>query len=165
MTKQSDDELKAGLLDVILERSQQSNRQMWWPFTGASMLPHVKECDMLLVQHGLDRIRLGDVVVFRAAGELVAHRVLSIKRHPGKKIYLMKGDNRHTFDPPVPESSVVGRAMRIKRGEKSIDLERSHMKFRNLALAAFSYGMGCSYKLARIRRLLAALIARGRNHE
>lgn len=165
MTKRSNNELKAGLLDVILERSQRTNRQVWWPFTGTSMLPRIKEGDMLLVQHGLYRIRSGDVVVFRAAGELVAHRVLSIKRHSGKKIYLMKGDNRRTFDAPVSESSVVGLVVRIKRGEKSINQERSHAKFLNLAFAAFSYAMGCLYRLARVRRLLAALIAKGRNHE
>ncbi len=155
MTKRSNDELEAGLLDVVLEQSHRTNRQAWWPFTGASMLPRIKEGDKLLVQHGSYRIRSGDVVVFRAAGELVAHRVLSIKRYSDKKIYLMKGDNRRTFDAPVPESSVVGRVMRIKRGEKSIDLERSHARFLNLAFAAFSYATGCLYKLARIRHLLS----------
>lgn len=165
MTKQSDKELKAGLLDVILERSHRTNRQVWWAFIGVSMLPRIKEGDMLLVQHGSYRLRLGDVVVFKAAGELVAHRILSIKRHGGKKIYLMKGDNRRTFDAPVSESFVVGRVMRIKSGEKSIDLEKSYARFRSLAMAAFSYAMGCLYKLARIRRLLAALIAKERNYE
>jgi len=154
MTKQSNDKPKTGLLDVMLERSQRTNRQMWWPFTGTSMLPRIKEGDELLVQHGTYRIRLGDVVVFKAAGELITHRLLSIKRHSDRKIYLMKGDNRRGFDGPIPESSVVGRVVRIRRGHKSIDLERSHTRFLNLGMAAFSYAVGCLYKLARIRSMI-----------
>ncbi|MFC1716954.1 S24/S26 family peptidase [Candidatus Poribacteria bacterium] len=153
MTKLSDKELKAGLLDVILERSRRTNRQIWWSFTGTSMLPRIKEGDMLLVQHGLHRIRSGDVVAFRAGGELITHRVLLIRRHGDRRTYLMKGDNRRLFDALVYETSVMGRVVRIKRDEKSIDLERSHSKFLNLAIAAFSYTMGCLYKIARINFL------------
>ena len=68
--------MKNELLNTALELSQQADQQVWWPFVGDSMSPHIEAGDMILVQHTLRPLRLGDVIVFKCADELVAHRVV-----------------------------------------------------------------------------------------
>ncbi len=145
--------LRKELLDVALELSQQADQQIWWPFVGSSMTPHISEGDMLLVRHSLHPIRLGDIIVFKAAGGLVAHRVVFIRRHDSENIYRTKGDNSCSFDAPVRQSSVLGRVVRIQKDNKSISLETSHIKFLNFLSALYSYLIGILYQAVRLKSL------------
>ena len=136
------------LSDAILELSQKANRRIWWPFVGTSMSPYIREGDVLLVQHALHTIRLGDVIVFRRAGGLIAHRVVLIKKHGNSSVYRTKGDNARSLDAPIPQSSVLGRVVRIQKNNRSINLEKAHAKLLNFVLALSSYAMGVLYKFA-----------------
>ena len=136
----SDKQLKEGLLDAALELFQQTQQRTWLPFVGTSMSPYIKEGDMLLVQHALRPIRLGDVIVFKRAGGLIAHRVVFIKKHGNKITYRTKGDNLCSFDALIPQSSVLGRVVRIQKNNKAISLEKLHVKLFSFSLALF-YGI------------------------
>ena len=141
-----DKQLKEGLLDAALSLFQQAHQQSWLPFVGTSMSPRIEEGDMLLVQHDLRPIRLGDVIVFKRAGCLIAHRVVFIKNH-GKKIsYRTKGDNFCPFDAIVPQSSVLGRVVRIQKNNRTISLEKPYVKLFNCGLALASYAYGILYQ-------------------
>ena len=141
--------LESCILDAALELSQQANQRTWWPFVGTSMSPYIKEGDMLLVQHTLHPIRLGDVIVFKQAAGLIAHRVVLIRKHGNNSVYRTKGDSFCSFDAPIFQSSVLGRVVRIQKNDKSISLEKPHMKFLNLMLALFSYASGIVYSTYR----------------
>jgi signal peptidase I len=136
------------LSDAVLDLSQQANQRIWWPFVGTSMSPYIKEGDMLLVQHALHPIRLGDVIVFKRAGGLIAHRVVFIRKHGNHSVYRTKGDNTRSLDAPVLQSSVLGRVVRIQKSNKSISLEKPHAKLLNFVLALSSYAMGIFCKFA-----------------
>lgn len=156
MTKRSDRELEEKLLDVVLELSQQTRHQTWLPFIGASMLPYIKEGDMLLVKHALHSIRLGDVIVFKSSGGgFIAHRLVFIRRYGNKSLYRTKGDNVYSLDAPILQSSVLGRVTYIRRStaccqlvknSKSINLEKQYIRLFNFVLALSSYTIGVLYQ-------------------
>ena len=149
----SDKQLKERLKDAALLLFQQSHQQTWLPFVGTSMSPYIKEGDMLLVRRALHPIRLGDVIVFKRAGCFIAHRVVFIKKHGNKIAYRTKGDNFCPFDALVPQSSVLGRIVRIKTHNRTISLEKLHVKLFNFGVALYSYAYGILLKaLKRYRR-------------
>ena len=148
----SEKQMKEGLLDSVLELFQETQKQSWTQFVGDSMEPHIKEGNMLLVQHALKPIRLGDVIVFKRAGSLIAHRVVFIKKHGNQFIYLTKGDNVYSFDAPVPQSSVLGPVIRIQKNNQEISLEKLHLKLFNFGLALVSYAIGISYQVLKFCR-------------
>lgn len=143
--------LNENLIDAVLDLYQQENQRIWWQFVSNSMSPYIKEGDVVLVQHASRRFRVGDVVVFKRGEELVAHRVISVRGRGKDTIYSTKGDNLRSFDAPVPQSSVLGVVICIRKDGKSIHLEKPHIKFLNFVLAKFSYLSGIFYKAARLR--------------
>jgi signal peptidase I len=143
--------LNENLIDAVLGLYQQENQRIWWPFASDSMSPYIREGDVVLVQHASRRFRVGDVIVFKRAGDLVAHRVVSVRGRGMDIIYRTKGDNLRSFDPPVPRSSVLGMVICIRKDGTSIHLEKPHVKFLNYVLAGFSYLSGIFYKAARLR--------------
>ena len=153
MSERSDGELKEGLLDTVFDLSRRKHQQTWWPFVGSSMSPYIKAGDMLLVQHALDSIRLGDVIVFKCAQGLIAHRVVFIRKHGNcQRVYRTRGDNTRSFDTPVTQSSVLGRVVCVQKNDKSISLERPRIRVINFILALLSYAIGILYQTARLTK-------------
>lgn len=142
-------DLNGKLIDAILDLYQQENQQIWWPFVSNSMSPYIKEGDMVLVQHASRRFRVGDVIVFKRADGLVAHRVVSVRGRGVDILYRTKGDNLRFFDAPVPQSSVLGLVTCIRKDDKYINLQKPHFRLLNFVLAAISYASGILYKAVR----------------
>jgi len=75
---------------------------------GRSMLPCIADGDILHVQpvHP-SRIRVGDIVMFKAGHEFKAHRVI------GKcgSIFFTRGDAARDYDLPVRSEEIVGRVI------------------------------------------------------
>jgi signal peptidase I len=113
------------------------------------MIPRIREGNLLLVQHASRHIRLGDVIIFKRAESLTAHRVVLIRKHGGKIIYQTKGDNARSFDVPVDQSSVLGRVVCVRNANGvQISLERPYVRLLNFALALSSYTAGILYEFA-----------------
>jgi hypothetical protein len=72
---------------------------------------------------GCTGVRRGDVIVFRRRGTLIAHRVLSIFESNTGSIFVTKGDNVSSFDPPFNDNEIVGRVLAIKRGNRCMPLD------------------------------------------
>ena len=72
--------------DVIAEQGR-----LVYTNVGDSMLPIVREGDLLVIEAVKQPLKVGDVPLYkRDSGQYVLHRIVEIKR--GK--YSMKGDNR-----------------------------------------------------------------------
>lgn len=151
----SNEPLKEALLEASLDLFQQAHQQVWLPFVGASMLPYIREGDMILVQPTIRPIRFGDVIVFKQAGRLIAHRVVFIKKHGDTRIYRTKGDNLYSLDAPIPHSVVRGRIVCIQKEDSVINLEKPRIKLFSLLLALYSSTTGILYyALKKVRRKL-----------
>jgi len=113
------DNLLAGVLQVWGE----SQRRGWMQLTGQSMLPLLRAGDQMLVAHGCDDLRRGDLPVFRRAGRLVVHRLIRIEQHPDGQRLITRGDNRLRCDAPLQTDELVGRVLCIRRGGHVVALD------------------------------------------
>ncbi|MBM2832841.1 MAG: hypothetical protein HW406_2 [Candidatus Brocadiaceae bacterium] len=116
-------------LNAVLDLWSQTRALHHIPITGRSMLPLIRKGDHVLVVHGCDGVRRGDVVVFRHEGKLIAHRVLHIyKETTGHRTFITKGDNSPQCDPPWSSREMVGRVSGIKRGKKEMSLDTPYWR-------------------------------------
>jgi signal peptidase len=77
--------------------------------TSGSMRPGYAVGDALVVRTGAQPPGPGTVIVFQGAGELVAHRVVTVRTVSGERWYATKGDANADPDPDaVPADRVYG---------------------------------------------------------
>jgi signal peptidase I len=101
-------------LDTLLSIWAERGERTRCPLTGSSMAPLLQDGDVLVVEHGNGHLRLGDVIVFRVAGRIKAHRLLRRRRAAdGGLLYLTKGDASVAFDAPVPAEQVIGKVVEV----------------------------------------------------
>lgn len=115
--------LSTPLLEATLNLWGQAQGQHLIPISGRSMLPLIHDGDRVLVLHGSNGVRRGDMVVFWCEGGLIAHRVLRIYGRDAKLKFITKGDNVPYPDPPIDASEIVGRVLAIQRGGRQVRLD------------------------------------------
>jgi len=88
---------------------------------GASMLPAVWPGDVLLVSgRNATDARPGEIVLFKRARRLVAHRVVkNIESTTGRQ-WVTRGDSVEGNDAPVTRNELLGRITLIERGSRQI---------------------------------------------
>ena len=78
-----------------------------------SMMPLYGRGSMVIV-NAIDSpldVQVGDVIQFRGADKVITHRVEAIDQADdgsGSRVFITKGDNNPSKDPPVPEKEVMG---------------------------------------------------------
>ncbi|MGD0305460.1 MAG: signal peptidase I [Candidatus Acidiferrales bacterium] len=90
------------------------------------MFPWLRSGDQVFVRRwNFELLRPGDVILFERNEEFFVHRVIQVERNSGtaSKVIITKGDARDSADVPVTEDEFVGRATRIHRGKRHIDIE------------------------------------------
>jgi GNAT superfamily N-acetyltransferase/signal peptidase I len=87
---------------------------------GSSMVPFIRDGDLLTVAPtDPSSIGIGQVVLFRTRRDrLLAHRLVRKSEKGGEWILEMQGDARLSSDKPVPGERVLGRVVRIQRGDR-----------------------------------------------
>ena len=94
---------------------------------GSSMLPWIKDGDMLTIQPlTMDQIRPGHVVLYPSVRErLIVHRVLRVQSSGSQKILVTRGDASPKSEERIESEKILGRVTRIHRGSKVIQLDRN----------------------------------------
>lgn len=110
-------------LKAALELWSQAGEAHFIPVRGVSMLPLLRDGDLLLVSHHQDPMQVGEIAVFQSAEGLIAHRVLRVSSDDEGCKLLTKGDNRLGLDPEIDEKELVGRAQALRRGERQMRLD------------------------------------------
>ena len=106
-----------------------------FPWFRAGDLVFIRRCDF-------ESVSVGDVILFEQGGELLIHRV--IRRIPvvtasGSESFLVtKGDAAIVEDSPVAAKQFLGRAIRVHRRKRHIDLESLERKMIARILAHLS---------------------------
>jgi len=132
--------LPNSVLEAALDLWGQAREQHLIPITGRSMLPVLQDGDRVLVAHGCTGVRRGDVVVFRHAGGLVAHRVLRLYAGDAGPTFVTKGDNAPQFDPPLNAGEIVGRALAVERDGRRMSLDTAAWRMAGWSIAAGTLG-------------------------
>jgi signal peptidase I len=92
--------------------------------------------DILTVRSlGKEKVHVGDIVVFREGGKLVAHRLIFVFRLLSFSLFVEKGDANPMASILRP-SSIVGRVSAARRQGKMILIGKSDIRWRARCLAA-----------------------------
>lgn len=105
------------LFQTLIEIWRESGKISRIKFVGQSMEPKIKSMDVLFVDHKIDEIKTGDIVVFRHqhCNKLVAHRVIKIYSKDGNRRFLTKGDAPGGLDNSIGEDQLIGKVVWIER--------------------------------------------------
>ncbi len=99
---------------------------------GASMVGTIWPGDVVVFERcKVEQVRVGQVVLYRREGRLVAHRVMEISRASGKTWLVTRGDALRGDDLPVRGEDVLGQAILLQREGRtagSIAWQRSTMQ-------------------------------------
>ena len=99
----------------LIEEMLLKNGEVATKIYGSSMSPLLSGGKKVLVKAADSReIRLGDVVCFRSDLQLVAHRVVRIRRSRKGVHFLTKADNGPTFDRYVASDKVLGKVTTVE---------------------------------------------------
>ncbi len=129
--------------------------ESWLRFQGRSMLPMLRDGDLLRVRHGPpSAIGCGAIVVFNDGDSTIVHRLL-YRRGRGA-VLVTKGDNAWRIDRPLGPEQVIGAVCEIRRGAHRIPVDRGEWGrvSRGIALASMLEGLAYAGAVAIRRRCL-----------
>ena len=144
---------------------EQDNVPVWFQVTGNSMFPFIRAFrdDVMIVSIPKEDYKIGDIVLFpakRKGGDYCLHR-----------LYKMEGDRIQTFgdgcrcpDEWITKEQLLGKAVLIKRGNRTIDCESPRWicrfrwwnrfwKIRPVMLLPFRVKNKCESVLRRIEKI------------
>jgi len=104
---------------------------------GWSMWPFIRNGSILTVKPK-ERIAVGDVILYKSRGSLIAHRVIGKRKVNGRSVFVTKGDNLSGKDIPVDASELLGKVVIVESEKKRIQMDCLLRKFLNYAIAVAS---------------------------
>ncbi|MDP4272341.1 MAG: signal peptidase I, partial [Bacteroidota bacterium] len=109
-----------GIADSLL----QEGRTVSFTMEGYSMYPTLKPGDIGFVKKcAPEDLYTGDIIVFRSAKKLVAHRLVKIVEKKNTHFYIAKGDNNRHTDTPFREEALIGKVESFTRNGKNRRLD------------------------------------------
>ncbi len=92
---------------------------------GSSMFPFIRDGDILTVQTTETKsLCVGDVVFFRSiTNKLTAHRFIGGTELPHTRLLKVRGDAHFRQYEKIDEKQILGRIIRIRRGDRVISLD------------------------------------------
>jgi signal peptidase I len=118
---QAQAERRAACCELVSEVARNAGK-VRLKLTGTSMLPAMWPGDVVTVQRcQLTDLRPGHIVLYRAEGKLVAHRV--IRTFPD--LLVTRGDSVPHCDSPVDTSAIVGRVATLVRNHRTIPIKQT----------------------------------------
>ena len=107
--------------DAIFRALKDSGQVLELQTTGMSMAPMIRESSTVTVCFGPpDQVLEGDIILFSLDERLVLHRVLSIMRDGGARLFVEKGDHQ-PFSSTVHERDYLGYVTLIQTGGRNVE--------------------------------------------
>ena len=95
--------------------------------TGQSMLPAIRSGEHLHVSPlGEHSLRIGDIVLARSGGRLLAHRIVRMTPHG----IITRGDNALRPDAALPPSDILGRVTHVERDGATVAVPAAPVRIR-----------------------------------
>ncbi len=99
-----------------------SGHTMRYKALGGSMAPFIKDGSVLTVKPN-KRIFIGDIILYKGGGGLIAHRVIRKRKVGGRAFLITKGDNLGYRDALVSSSEILGKVVVMESGERRIQMD------------------------------------------
>ena len=128
---------------LLVADKMRSQGSVYLRVSGCSMVPWIRAGDFVFVrQFDFAKVAVGDVIVFRRNGMVITHRairrVAATPNEATASLLVTKGDASDETDNPVSAEEFLGRATRIHRGRRHVDLESFSQILLGRLLARFS---------------------------
>ena len=90
---------------------------------GTSMHPTIRHGDLITVEPvAPSNLKRGDIVLYRLQNDFIAHRLVNIEERNGCGLtFILRGDASTTCDAPVKPAQVLGKVVRVERGNRRLD--------------------------------------------
>ncbi len=126
---------------------------------GGSMTPWIRSGDLVFIKRSdFARLSVGNVVLFERDARFFVHRIIErVRPATGGKaapLLITKGDALDGEDTPISAAEFLGRATRIHRGRRHIDLESFTQVLLGRLLARFSRMSRLAYRPLRFGKHL-----------
>jgi signal peptidase I len=129
----------ASLLGELGQEMLLHHGRCWGRQTSDSMGPFLRSGDRILAERvTVDQLRFGDIAVFTRSGRLVTHRILSVRRRPGRAMWREKGD-ANLEATLIPATSILGRVVEVESPWGSMHLISGWGRALQIALAIYSH--------------------------
>jgi signal peptidase I len=123
------------------------------PVAGDSMSPVLRTGDIIYVEPVTTKsLSVGDILVYKTEGNMVAHRLVRILRNDSISMLLTKGDTFSHIDSPLRESDLIGRVYAVQKFGMKLHLKKGMFSIMNRLssllspLSSFLYGLRRSQK-------------------
>jgi signal peptidase I len=127
------------LLNNLWEESLNKLGACWAKVVSDSMDPVIKQGDQVLVEViRPERVRFGDIVVFKSNRVLIIHRVIG-KRKVRKECHFIEKGDANLKSSIIPAKDIVGRITIIKNATKTVSTTSRSGRLLQLMLACISY--------------------------
>ena len=111
-----------------------------FPFQGGSMSPTIKAKDFIVCKPvTCVDISPGDIVLYHAGSNLVAHRLIKIDRSYDKAKLVTKGDASNREDSPIAPEQILAKVIAIEKPNGTIRLDDKLGKTVNYLIATHLY--------------------------
>jgi ATP-binding cassette subfamily B protein len=131
-------ELNKHLLDFA-EALLEDNHHLSFSMRGNSMYPTLKAGDVGFVEKcsSVD-LNIGDIIVFKQNGKLIAHRLISIIVENEIQLFIAKGDKNSHPDKPFSIEALIGKVYSFQRKKKVKRIDSAYMKMLGFVALHFS---------------------------
>jgi signal peptidase I len=126
------------VLDIWSERGEETACRI----AGNCMAPMIREGDFLTIEHGIQHIHVGDVVVFGNPGNIFVNRVVHVEYKNGGESYILKGDQSWAFHQPISRNQILGKVIEVTGSNGHLCLNSNFWKAMNYLLSIRSYISG-----------------------
>jgi signal peptidase I len=136
------------VVDELWMETYKKRGRCWWPVSGNSMAPLIHPGDrVLVVSVPVERVCLGDIIVFKRNGDLIVHRVLKKLCTADNVRFMEKGDGTRVSG-LVGGDAVVGRVNMIQGKAKRLNLSSPLSRFTSFILSLwFRFSSSAVYRL------------------
>lgn len=115
---------------------------------GQSMQPAIRDGEVItVIPVAAAEVKRRDILLYRTARGLIAHRVVGIERDQGQAAaFTLRGDASGACDAPVQAEQILGKVVSVQRGDRQIGIAGWR------ATQGYKIGAWASRLAARIRR-------------
>ena len=107
----------------FIEFWKETEKEKIFKIKGTSMLPLIRESDMIGVQPlaNTNDLKIGDIALYTAQSGIIAHRIIGKFKKDSNVFFKEKGDSK-IYPSIVEGQAVIGRVIKIYKEKRTIDL-------------------------------------------
>ena len=129
-------------VDTVVDLWAEKHARTESAISGNSMAPLICDGDTVVVEHGDGQPRIGDVIVVKRDGAVVAHRLIHFETKEGDERFLTQGDSCSGIDPPVRRDQILGKVVEVRSTDRRLRLDSRWWRGPSFLIARLFYLSG-----------------------